>query len=220
MGFAIDYSRVSLGELKRKLKTKHLVPSRKLLLEGIDNRFNSFKEVGLESTEDLYRYLKRKETKKDEYLIILLRELNSIQTKSEPIKNFETVPKQLIEKLVSIGIKGTKKLYTRIINNEERERLAEELDVSLSDIEYIAKLADLTRIQWVNHTFSYVLYETGYDTIKKVQNGDPARMHRAIVELNREKGIYKGNIGLNDIVICIEAAKDVPVDIDFGEKSE
>lgn len=225
MGFEIDYEKIDLDKYKEKLKNKKLVPSRRILLDDIDSRFNTLKSEGIENVEKLLKTLKKKslfvelvnkDSLTEEYLTILLRELKSIQTKTTKLADFNIIPEGLIQKLNEIGIKNTKKLYPYILNKESRLKLAKEIGCELTEIELLAKLSDLSRVQWVNHTFAIVLYEVGCDTLGKLQTSIPENLHTKIVELNKIRNIYKGNIGLNDIVICIEAAREVSIDTDFN----
>ena len=67
----------------------------------------------------------------------------------------------------------------------------------------------------MNHTFAYVLLEAGYDTSAKVAQADPAQLYKDVKALNEAREIYKGQIGLHDMVLCVNAAKDVPQEMGF-----
>ncbi|MCK4732829.1 MAG: hypothetical protein KAT65_10280, partial [Methanophagales archaeon] len=69
--------------------------------------------------------------------------------------------------------------------------------------------------RWVNHTFAYVLLEAKYDTVEKVANADYKELYETIKQLNDERELYKGHIGLHDMKLCVEAAKDVSLDIEY-----
>ena len=79
----------------------------------------------------------------------------------------------------------------------------------------LARLTDLSRIKWVNHTFAYVLMEAGYDSAGSVADADYKKMYTSIKQLNLEKEIYKGNIGANDMKRCVEAAQDLELDVEY-----
>jgi uncharacterized radical SAM superfamily protein len=79
----------------------------------------------------------------------------------------------------------------------------------------LAKLTDLSRIRWVNHTFAYVLLETGYDTAEKVANADYQELYKAVKQLNEEREIYNAHIGVRDMKMVVEAAKDLKFEIEY-----
>ena len=79
----------------------------------------------------------------------------------------------------------------------------------------LAKLTDLSRIRWVNHTFAYVLLEAGYDTLEKVTQADPVKLYEEIKDLNTRREVYRGHIGRHDMELLVDLAKDVPQVIVF-----
>jgi hypothetical protein len=60
-----------------------------------------------------------------------------------------------------------------------------------------------------------MLYELGIDTVEKASKVDPEKLHASINQLNKEKSIYKGQIGLNDMKIFVNAAKEIPIEIEY-----
>jgi hypothetical protein len=60
-----------------------------------------------------------------------------------------------------------------------------------------------------------MLYDIGIDTVEKVAKADPVDLHARVNQLNKEKKIYKGHIGLNDMQILVNIAKEVPLDIEY-----
>ncbi|MBG0784540.1 MAG: DUF4332 domain-containing protein [Anaerolineaceae bacterium] len=125
------------------------------------------------------------------------------------------MPAEVVEKLAEIGIKHTLHLYDRVLTPADRAALAAEIGVDEESILRLAKLTDLSRIRWVNHTFAYVLLEAGYGTSAKVAQADPAELYADVKALNEAREIYKGQIGLHDMALCVNAAKDVPQEMAF-----
>ena len=80
----------------------------------------------------------------------------------------------------------------------------------------ITQLCDLTRIKWVNSTFAFVLYTCGYKTTEAVAKADYTKLYEDILSQNKEKQLYKGNIGLNDVKLCVEEAKKLTIDITYS----
>ena len=79
----------------------------------------------------------------------------------------------------------------------------------------LAKLTDLSRIRWVNHTFAYVLLESGYDTVEKVANADYKELYTTIKQLNEERKIYNAHIGERDMKMVIESAQGLDFEIEY-----
>ena len=67
----------------------------------------------------------------------------------------------------------------------------------------------------MNHTFAFVLFESGYDTAKKVASSDYKKLYDTIIKLNEERNIYIGHIGLHDMKLCVEAARDLALEIEY-----
>jgi hypothetical protein len=106
-------------------------------------------------------------------------------------------------------------LYKKVISETNRQHLAEATGINQNEILELTKLADLSRIKWVGVTFARMLYEIGIDTVSKASKADPEKLHVSINQYNKEKSIYKGQIGLNDMKIFVNAAKDLDLDIEY-----
>jgi len=224
MGYYIDLVKITIDDYKAKLESAYLPPSRMILKEKLDERFGYFKDIGIENVKGLIQLLKKKEkfaelSKVDclsgDYLTILLRELNSALPKPNKIADFTGIPKDTVEKLEKVGIKTTEKLYDKVITKLDRQKLADSTAISNKDILELTKLTDLSRIKWVGVTFARMLYDLEVDTAEKASKSDPIDLHAKINQLNKEKSIYKGQIGLNDIKIFVNAAKEIPLEIEY-----
>jgi hypothetical protein len=150
-----------------------------------------------------------------EYLTILFREIKSNRPNPTKIKDFSNISEELVLKLENLGIKNMLQLFDKIISPQSRKNLSQQSGINEDDILKIVKLCDLTRIRWVNHTFAFVLYEAKFDSLEKVANADYKELYESIKLLNEKRQLYKGNIGLNDMRICVEAAKNVSLDIEY-----
>ncbi len=224
MGYYIDLEKISLEDYRDKLKSAWLPPGRMILKDKPEERFAYFKSLGIKNVKELIQVLKKKDKfaelqKVDllqgEYLTILLRELNSILPKPNKIGEFSGISGGTVARLEKIGIKDTAKLYDRVITAKSRKELSEETGIAEIEITELTKLTDLSRIKWVGVAFVRMLYHAGVDTAKKASEADPVWLHAEINRINKEKNIYKGQIGLNDIRIFVNAAKDVPLDIEY-----
>lgn len=194
-----------------------------ILKEKLDERFGYLTGIGIKNVKELIQLLKKKEKfaelskvdcLSDDYLRILLRELNSTLPKPNKLADFAGISKNTIAKLEKIGIKSTEKLYDKAIKKSDRKELAESTGIDYQDLLELTKLADLSRIKWVGVTYAQMLYDTGVDIVKKVSGSDPIELHTRINQMIKEKSIFKGTIGLNDVKILIASAGELPFEIE------
>ena len=223
MGYYIDIEKITLDEYKKILDDAYMIPSRAMLKENIDGNIEKFKAMGIKNVSGLQQLLKNKakisevskKTGLDEkYLNALRLELNAYVEKPTKISDFTCIPDETNQKLESAGIKTTLDAYEKMLKAKDREKLAKDIGISEDDILFVAKLSDLSRIRWVNHTFAYVLYEAGYDTVGKVAQADHEKLYEEVLQMNAERQLYKGNIGKNDMLLLVKLAKALPLDME------
>lgn len=224
MGYYIDLEKLSIDDYRKKLESAYVPPSRLILKDKLDERFGFFKGIGIKNVKELIQLLKKRNkfeelSKVDcfsgDYLTILLRELNSVLPKPHKISDFIGIAKNTIDCLKNIGITNTEKLYNKVIKKSDRQKLAESTGLESQDILLLTKLSDLSRIKWVGVTYAQMLYDLGVDTVEKVSGSDPIDLHEKINHMIKEKNIFKGAIGLNDVKILIESAEDLPLEIEY-----
>lgn len=224
MAYYLDLKSISLDAYKEKLKKAYLPPSRSMLRERLEERFAVFQQTGLQNLKELQDCLRNKKNKdklaaieclSGDYLLILLRELNSMLPKPNKIRDFSGLAAHIIEKLENAGIKDTFKLFEKVKTISSRNTFADALGISHQEILELTKLTDLSRIKWTGVTFARVLYDLGIDTVERAANANPEELHARINQVNKEKAIFKGHIGLNDIRVFVEAASEVPLEIEY-----
>jgi hypothetical protein len=224
MGYYIDLDKISIDDYRRKLESAYLPPSRLILKDKLDERFEYFKSIGINNVQELMQLLRKKDkwaelSKIDllsgDYLNILLRELNSSLPKLNKLSDFKEIAEETIVCLEKIGINNTEKLYDRVVKKSDRQKLANSIGIDYKDILEITKLADLSRIKWVGVTYAQMLYDLGVDSVEKVGVSDPIDLHSRINQMIKEKNIFKGSIGLNDVKILIESANELPLEIEY-----
>lgn len=224
MGYYIDLEKISIDNYKKKIESSYLPPSRMILKDRLEERFGYFKNMGITNVQGLIHLLKKKdkfaELSKvgffsDEYLTILLREMNSTLPKPNKITDFISISTGTISNLEKVGISNTEKLYNRVIKISDRQKLADSTGIKYDDILELTKLADLSRIKWVGATYAQMLYDLGVDTVEKVSKSDPKELHVLINQMIKERNIFKGSIGLNDVMILVESANELPLEIEY-----
>ena len=224
MGYYIDLEKIAIDDYRIKLKAAYLPPSRMVLKDKLDERFGYFKNIGIKNVKELIQLLKKKEKFVElskveclsgDYLTILLRELNSTLPKPNKIADFKRVSKETVGKLEKKGVKNTEKLYDKVITKSDRKKLADSTGISEKDILELTKLTDLSRIKWVGVTYAQMLYDLEVDTVKDISESDPIDLHARINQMIKDKNIFKGAIGLNDVKILIESANELPLEIEY-----
>ena len=224
MGYYIDLEKISVEDYREKLESCYLPPSRLILKDRLGERFGYFKSIGIKNVKELIQLLKKKDkfselSKVDcfsgDYLTILLRELNSTLPKPNKISDYIVIAKETIDNLNKIGITNTEKLYSKVTKKSDRQKLADLTGIKYQDILELTKLADLSRIKWVGVTYAQMLHDLGVDTVEKVSKSDPIDLHTRINQMIKEKNIFKGAIGLNDVKILIDSANDLPLEIEY-----
>ncbi|MCP5062961.1 MAG: DUF4332 domain-containing protein [Ignavibacteriae bacterium] len=224
MGYYIDLKSISINKYKEILKAANLIPSRMILKENINKNLDSINTHHILNIDELQKALKDKGKISDlskqfdipeRYLEVLRAEINGYLQKPNRIKDFTCIDEEITQKLETLGLKDTLKLYDEILNYEKRNELSSKTGISEKEILKLTKLTDLSRIRWVNHTFAYVLLEAGYDTVEKVAKADYQKLYETVKQLNKEREIYKAHIGANDMKLCIESAKGLDFEIEY-----
>ncbi|HBH24575.1 MAG TPA: hypothetical protein DDY13_14280 [Cytophagales bacterium] len=224
MGYYPDFAAISLSDYARLLQEIDLVPSRAILLEQTALRFKALEKAGIHHLADVLAATKTRpklialfesSLVDIDFLTVLGRELRSYQSKPNNISDFPELAPEISGLLEKAGIKNTLQLYDRVITLRKRQELAEETGIDSNIIDQLAHLTDLSRIQWVNHTFAYLLYQTGYDSARKIARADAGKLYKATEKWNAQHQLFKGKVGLRDIKRIIQAAQWVPEDIEF-----
>jgi hypothetical protein len=222
--YYIDLKKISLSKYEKELETAELLPSRKIIQENLKNRFMILAEHGIKSLSDLLTTLKTPEKIKafalksgvpEDYLVILKREVASFLPKPVNLADFPGVSKAALVTLKKIGIKNTKELFDLVKTEASRKDLSRKIGISDKEILELTKLTDLSRIRWVGANFSRLLADSACDTLEKVANADYKTLYNAVIKINEEKKYFKGKFGLNDMKLCIIAAKSVPVAVKY-----
>jgi len=123
---------------------------------------------------------------------------------------------EVIQKLDRIGIKQTRQLFPHVLSGEDRRAFAEENQIADDDLMELTRLTDIARLKWVGPKFARLLIESSYDSVEKIANSDYEALYLALVQVNEEKEIYKGNIGKEDLKNWVNVVvQDVPQVIQY-----
>ena len=224
MGYYIDLREISLDAFRRKLETTDLLPSQKILKEKMDEGFNVLKAQGIKNMYELQQALKTKAKVNQfaqatllpiDYLIVLRREVNSYHPQARKIKDFPCLEERIKKGLENIGIQTTVELYDKIATKDERNKLKKQLNMAEEEVLLLAKLTDVSRIRYVNQAFATLLVHSDYDTVEKIKKADDQELYDKLIQFNKEKRYFKGNIGLKDMKFFIEDTVNVALDIEY-----
>lgn len=222
MPYHIDLHAISLVEYTKQLIKSDLLPSRRILQQEAKEQFSLLQQLGIATVYELQQRLKTKKklnTLADQsgvstdYLLVLSREINSIQPKPNKFAEIPGVSPQIVQALAGENLNDTFALYPHVLTPADREQLAARLKVSLPEVLEVTKLADLSRIRWVGNTFARVLYQTGFDTQRRVADADHEQLYQAVKQINEEKNLFNGQIGLHDMKRCVDSARELPSEI-------
>ncbi len=222
--YYINLNNYFLSDYAKELEHTELLPSRKIIQEKTKERFSRLNKEGIKNLNDVITVLKSKDQVKafvkkssipEEFLTILVREIKSMQPKPVILNDLLAISKTTIKKLEKLGIKNTRELFEFVITEKNRKELCSRTGINSKEILELTKLTDVSRIKWVGANFARVLVDSSYDTVKKVAKADYKKLLEEINKINEKKKYYKGRLGLNDMKLCVLAAKSVPDTIKY-----
>lgn len=199
MKYSLDIERLSVQTYKDLLKSQNLLPGRRILVKSIDENFALFENRGIITVSQLKKSLSSpakitsfaadSSISKD-YLVILKREMSSLEQKPVSLASFPGIDAVLIGKLSDAGIKTSKDYF------ESNQSTADELFC----------LCDLVRINGVGPVAARDFYDAGYMSVSDVAGADAASMLERVSSVNKIKQYYRANLGLKDMQFCIDFA--------------
>lgn len=216
MPFHPDDSGISLAMLMNRIAETDLVPSRESLRDGIQAKFKSFEDHGIQTLENLRRELnntKRREMLahltgiSQDYLVLLRREVEGYFPKPCPLRDLDWVSAEDVAKIESVGIKNTAMIVAGGYASFSTEGSSGLPGIAPDVWKTIVAVSGLVRIQWVSPTFARTLVVAGYDTAAVVAAAEPFALDKAISRVNAETHFFKGRIGLRDVHRLIASAR-------------
>jgi hypothetical protein len=210
--YHIDPGKYSLQRLKEDLLSRELIPSRKALKEGIEEKFEILQTRGITTLQDLINALKDKKkleefsalsTLSTEYLTLLRREANSYLPKPVPLNKFPGVSTWDLNSLADLGIKNSRHLFEEAGPKQGREELSKKVGLPLEHLNELVGMSDLVRAYGVGPVFARILYDTGIHSIRELLEYSPER----IIHLYEEKYHQKADFSLHDIRFSLDVAR-------------
>lgn len=224
MSYYIDLCKIEISDYKEKLRNADLLPSRRLLKDNIDAKFMEFDNLGIKNLGELKSTLGNKKkfaelmqnpVFDENYLKVLLREINSMLPTPNKLRDFPGLRPDTISKLENAGIKNTFTLFDKIKSKQTREEFSRITGIEMSEIMLLTSLTDLSRIKWGSAVFVSMINDIGITNVQELANTDFNILNEQVRILNNERHYFKGNIGKHDIKLFVEAAKDVSPEVEY-----
>ena len=168
--YSTDLSTIDLTTFEETVLTVDLIPSRRMLADGISNVVCALRRIGVGDLGDLRRLLRDKARYSDlavnlevseQYLTVLNREVNAYVSKPVPLARLGVFTDRELESLRSAGVTSSKTLYERCSLTSERTNLVDELGLDRIRLELALDLSDLVRINGVGPSFARFLRDLG-----------------------------------------------------------
>lgn len=199
MKYNLDLESLSVKEYKELLKKQNLLPGRRVLLQDIDKNFSCFETLGIITIAQLKKRLSTpakivalagSNSIMENYLVLLKREVGSLEQKPVLLASFPDINPLLIAELGAVGLKNSKEYF------ESKHSQTDELFC----------LCDLVRINGVGPVAAKVFYEAGYKSVKNVAQADASCMLNKVSKVNEKQHYYKAKLGQKDMQFCIDFA--------------
>ncbi|NLB28346.1 MAG: hypothetical protein GX819_05310 [Clostridiaceae bacterium] len=200
MKYSIDLESLPIYEYKALLKQQNLLPGRRILWQGIEENFAFFERQGIKSIAELKKRISSpkkiatfasKSGISEEYLVILKREIGSIEQKPVSLSDFPGIDGSLLDQLSELGLITSKDYWN------QKQSFTDELFC----------LCDLVRINGVGPLAARAFYEAGYQSALDVSEADPQEMLEKVSEVNEIHRYYKARLGIKDMQFCIDFAR-------------
>lgn len=222
--YFIDLKTITLAAYAKELEQTELLSSRRILQEDISSRFECLSQQGIHTLDDLLvatktpekvKALAQKTDLSEEYLTIFKREVGSNLPQPVKLEDFPGIEKEAVQKLAALGLRNTRQLFDFVKTDAYRQALSAKAGIPAAAILELTKLTDVSRIRWVGANFARLLVDSGCDTVEKVSRADYVAVYAELMRINEEKKYFKGKFGLNDMKLCVQAARVVPLAIRY-----
>jgi hypothetical protein len=197
--YGLDLTGVSLPAYGELLRRRNLLPSRRPLLQGLEENFAHMQTLGIRTVADLLKALSTpakvagfaaKSGVPAEYLTVLRREAGTLVVKPVPLAAFPGTDAAQIEALLARGIK-TSQDYFEAAQDRDGELFC---------------LCDLARINGVGPSAAKMFYDAGYCSPAAIAAADAEPLLSGIAQANAAHRYYQGTLGLSDAQYCIDMA--------------
>lgn len=216
MNYSLELNKMSIETYRELLRNQVLLPSRKYLQDDLDENFEGIRNLGINDLGELKKQLSTPK-KLDEcatksgipkdYLVLLKREIGSIQPNIIPINEFPGFRVEIIGQLVDLGVKSSKdyfEFYARFMDIQE---LVSIVPMTLDEAKELFCLCNLVRINGVGAVAAKSFYDAGYISVQDVSSASAEKLLEKVLAVNARKHLYQAKLGVKDMQFCIDAAR-------------
>ena len=200
MRYALDLSSLSLNDYREwLLKRQNRPPGRIRLWDNINPYFIAIERQGIDDVAALKKRLSTFEKRAElaaatgipeDDLILLKREISSLEPKPVLIADFPGISSALVSDLRNRGITRSKAYF----------------ESTAPGTDELFCLCDLVRINGVGTVAAKAFYDAGYRSVAVVACADANVMFGKVSKVNEAKGYYKAKLGAADMQFCIDFA--------------
>lgn len=139
MGYTIELKQISIQKYLEILRNQNLLPGRRILLEEPDEKFRRITGAGIGNVHELKNSLSTpqklsafssKTAISENYLVILKREIGSLEQKPVPISEFPGVSGHISLKLSERSVKTSKDIYDICQADRNMEEVSRKTGIS------------------------------------------------------------------------------------------
>ncbi len=205
MRYDPDLSRLSVQQYKDHLKCIELLPSRKVLLDVIDENFSAIQKSGIDDIQTLMKALSttakmtafsQKSNIDINYLKILKREIGGLIPKAVTLNEFDVLPPEAVLQLKSKGFNNSKDFF-------EAYSVIEEPICEQIDCDKLYHICGLVRINGIGSLAVKLFLEAGFTSAEDIASADAKDMVEKINAVNSAKNYYNRKLGIKDMAFCI-----------------
>jgi len=209
--YTLDPTQLSLERFREVTARRTMLPSRSVLQEDMDQRYQILEKAGIRNLGELIDALKNQ--KKMEafsaqsglqvgYLKLLRREARSYLARPFPLSDFPGIPFEFTEVLKSLGIRNTRDFFERAAKAEYREKLSRQSGIPADRLRLLHELCDLSRITGFGGSSCRMLHQAGIRSVREFTE-------------KQVQGIFREE----DLQYCLEYARII-VEIDQMSQSQ
>jgi hypothetical protein len=224
MMYSTDLTSISLDTFEETILTIDLLPSRKVLAEGIAGLVPELKMMGVDTLEDLrvllrdrgrYPELAASLRVNEKYLTVLNREVNSYVSKPVSLSQLDIFTEPELNRLHMAGIRSTKALYERCALSSDRRTIAVEHDLDGERLARALELSDLVRINGVGPAFAHFLSGLGVRSPRDFKSTDPLEILERYRHSVGEGATSGPELRLEDLEYCRRFSLRLSNDIEW-----
>ncbi|MCK5136938.1 MAG: DUF4332 domain-containing protein [Bacteroidales bacterium] len=214
--YTLDPTRISLERFNELTISKRLIPSRIILHEQINERFQFLKNAGISNLGELIKILGSKQKiaafasssgVPAEYLVLLKREAGSYLARPFPLSDFPGIPHEYVEALKAKEIRHTREFFERAQTDDQRHKLSGLTGIPEARLMEIFSLTDLSRITGIGAVFARIVFESGIRSVRQFANTDASTHCKKYLDISEKHGYAAGHFVEEDIQYCIDYAR-------------